>query len=96
MPRILDLYGGSGAIALGLCAAGAEVHLVESKHLALLREPYVRSLAQKLSLCLERARAESDDSVCLSAGSGGALSSSPQAVAASASYFRYENQQGLE
>ncbi len=28
--RILDLYGGSGAIALGLAAAGANVHLVES------------------------------------------------------------------
>ncbi|WP_394827015.1 pseudouridine synthase [Pendulispora albinea] len=29
-PRILDLYGGSGAIALSLAAAGAEVRLVES------------------------------------------------------------------
>jgi 23S rRNA (uracil1939-C5)-methyltransferase len=29
-PRVLDLYGGSGAIALGLAAAGASVHLVES------------------------------------------------------------------
>ncbi len=29
-PRILDLYGGSGAIALALATAGAEVHLVES------------------------------------------------------------------
>jgi 23S rRNA (uracil1939-C5)-methyltransferase len=28
--RVLDLYGGSGAIALGLAAAGAKVHLVES------------------------------------------------------------------
>jgi 23S rRNA (uracil1939-C5)-methyltransferase len=28
--RIVDLYGGSGAIALGLAAAGASVHLVES------------------------------------------------------------------
>jgi 23S rRNA (uracil1939-C5)-methyltransferase len=28
--RILDLYGGSGAIALGLATAGAKVHLVES------------------------------------------------------------------
>ncbi len=28
--RVLDLYGGSGAIALGLAAAGANVHLVES------------------------------------------------------------------
>jgi tRNA/tmRNA/rRNA uracil-C5-methylase (TrmA/RlmC/RlmD family)/23S rRNA-/tRNA-specific pseudouridylate synthase len=28
--RILDLYGGSGAIALGLAGAGAKVHLVES------------------------------------------------------------------
>ncbi|HEX3345263.1 MAG TPA: pseudouridine synthase, partial [Polyangiaceae bacterium] len=29
-PRVLDLYGGSGAIALGLAAAGASVRLVES------------------------------------------------------------------
>jgi 23S rRNA (uracil1939-C5)-methyltransferase len=29
-PRVLDLYGGSGAIALGLAAAGATVTLVES------------------------------------------------------------------
>lgn len=29
-PRVLDLYGGSGAIALSLAHAGAEVHLVES------------------------------------------------------------------
>ena len=29
-PRMLDLYGGSGAIALGLAAAGASVRLVES------------------------------------------------------------------
>ncbi len=29
-PRVLDLYGGSGAIALGLAIAGASVRLVES------------------------------------------------------------------
>ncbi len=29
-PRILDLYGGSGAIALALAQAGGDVHLVES------------------------------------------------------------------
>lgn len=29
-PKILDLYGGSGAIALALAHAGADVHLVES------------------------------------------------------------------
>jgi len=29
-PRVLDLYGGSGAIALGLAAAGASVRIVES------------------------------------------------------------------
>jgi 23S rRNA (uracil1939-C5)-methyltransferase len=29
-PRILDLYGGSGAIALALARAGARVHMVES------------------------------------------------------------------
>ncbi len=30
VPRVLDLYGGSGAIALGLAEAGAEVQLIES------------------------------------------------------------------
>jgi 23S rRNA (uracil1939-C5)-methyltransferase len=30
VPRILDLYGGSGAVALSLAHAGAEVHMVES------------------------------------------------------------------
>lgn len=29
-PKLLDLYGGSGAIALSLAQAGADVHLVES------------------------------------------------------------------
>lgn len=29
-PKVLDLYGGSGAIALALASAGAEVHLVDS------------------------------------------------------------------
>lgn len=29
-PRVLNLYGGSGSIALGLAAAGARVHMVES------------------------------------------------------------------
>ncbi|HSO32458.1 MAG TPA: pseudouridine synthase, partial [Labilithrix sp.] len=29
-PRILDLYGGSGAIAIAMAQAGADVHLVES------------------------------------------------------------------
>lgn len=29
-PKVLDLYGGSGAIALALAHAGADVHLVES------------------------------------------------------------------
>lgn len=29
-PKVLDLYGGSGAIALALAEAGADVHLVES------------------------------------------------------------------
>ena len=29
-PRVLDLYGGSGAIALALAHAGADVHMVES------------------------------------------------------------------
>jgi len=28
--RVLDLYGGSGSIALGLAAAGARVHMIES------------------------------------------------------------------
>jgi 23S rRNA (uracil1939-C5)-methyltransferase len=29
-PRVLDVFGGSGAIAMGLAAAGASVHVVES------------------------------------------------------------------
>jgi len=29
-PRVLDLYGGAGSIALGLAAAGAKVHMIES------------------------------------------------------------------
>jgi 23S rRNA (uracil1939-C5)-methyltransferase len=29
-PRVLDLYGGSGAIALGLATRGAKVHLIEA------------------------------------------------------------------
>jgi 23S rRNA (uracil1939-C5)-methyltransferase len=29
-PRVLDVYGGSGAIAMGLAASGASVHVVES------------------------------------------------------------------
>ena len=37
-----------------------EIQLVDSKHLSLLREPYVRRLAPKLSECLSRARRETE------------------------------------
>jgi 23S rRNA (uracil1939-C5)-methyltransferase len=46
-PRVLDLYGGSGAIALGLAAAGARVRLVESFAPAVAQ---ARSAAQRQGL----------------------------------------------
>jgi 23S rRNA (uracil1939-C5)-methyltransferase len=49
-PRVIDLYGGSGAIALGLASAGASVRLVESF------EPSVeqaRAAASRLALDVE-------------------------------------------
>ena len=46
-PRVLDLYGGSGAIALGLAAAGARVHLIESFAPAVA---HARSAAEAQSL----------------------------------------------
>lgn len=49
-PRVLDLYGGSGAIALGLAAAGASVHLVESFAPAVSQ---VRAAAQVQALDVE-------------------------------------------
>ncbi len=48
-PRVLDLYGGSGAIALGLAAAGANVHLVESFGPAVA---HARSAAESQSLTM--------------------------------------------
>jgi 23S rRNA (uracil1939-C5)-methyltransferase len=45
--RVLDLYGGSGAIALGLAAAGASVRLVESFAPAVAQ---VRAAAESQSL----------------------------------------------
>ena len=48
-PRVLDLYGGSGAIALGLAAAGATVRLVESFDPAV---QHVQAAAQAQSLPL--------------------------------------------
>jgi 23S rRNA (uracil1939-C5)-methyltransferase len=48
-PRILDLYGGSGAIALGLAAAGARVHLIESFAPAVA---HARSAAEAQSLTM--------------------------------------------
>jgi 23S rRNA (uracil1939-C5)-methyltransferase len=49
-PRVLDLYGGSGAIALGLAAAGATVRLVESFSPAVSQ---ARAAARALGLHLE-------------------------------------------
>lgn len=49
-PRVLDLYGGSGAIALGLAAAGARVRLVESFAPAVAQ---ARAAAQAQGLAVE-------------------------------------------
>lgn len=49
-PRVLDLYGGSGAIALGLAAAGARVRLVESFAPAVVQ---ARAAAQASGLDME-------------------------------------------
>src|SRR5262249_24109511 len=54
-PKLLDLYGGSGAIALALAQAGAEVHLVESFAPAVA---HVEQAARKTNLPL---RAEAAD-----------------------------------
>ncbi|HVJ91764.1 MAG TPA: pseudouridine synthase, partial [Labilithrix sp.] len=54
-PRVLDLYGGSGAIALALAHAGADVHLVESFAPAVL---HVEAAAKRANL---RVRAEAAD-----------------------------------
>ena len=51
-PRVLDLYGGSGAIALGLAAAGATVRLVESFDPAVMHAQ-AAAKAQSLSLTTE-------------------------------------------
>lgn len=53
--RVLDLYGGSGAIALGLAAAGADVHLVESF------APAVAHVKQAASEQVARVTAECGD-----------------------------------
>jgi len=53
-PRVLDLYGGSGAIAIAMAQAGADVHLVESSApSAEYAEQAARS--QKLSILAEAA-----------------------------------------
>ena len=49
-PRVLDLYGGSGAIALGLASRGADVLLVESFEPAV---QYARDSAHAAGLTLE-------------------------------------------
>ncbi len=54
-PRVLDLYGGSGAMALGLAAAGAQVRTVESFAPAVAQ---ARAAAASQGLQLE---AECDD-----------------------------------
>jgi len=51
-PRVLDLYGGSGAISLALAAHGAEVHLVESFAPA-VESARAAAAAQGLSLSAE-------------------------------------------
>lgn len=54
-PRILDLYGGSGAISLALADAGADVHMVESHPDAVAQ---VNEAAQRSGLSV---RAEAGD-----------------------------------
>lgn len=53
-PTVLDLYGGSGAIALGLAKAGAHVHLVESFAPA-VEQAKAAANEQNLSLTAEAA-----------------------------------------
>lgn len=61
-PRVLDLYGGSGAIALSLAQAGADVHLVESfgpaaehaTHAARLQDLPVRAETADVASALRR------------------------------------------
>jgi 23S rRNA (uracil-5-)-methyltransferase RumA len=54
--RVLDLYGGSGAISLGLAAAGAHVHLVEAFGPA-VAQAHAAAKAQGLDVHAERADA---------------------------------------
>jgi 23S rRNA (uracil1939-C5)-methyltransferase len=54
-PKVLDLYGGSGAIALGLAAAGARVVLVESFAPAVAQ---ARAAAERQGLTLRAACAD--------------------------------------
>jgi 23S rRNA (uracil1939-C5)-methyltransferase len=49
-PRVLDLYGGSGAMALGLASAGASVRLVESFEPAVQQ---ARTAAERLCVDVE-------------------------------------------
>jgi 23S rRNA (uracil1939-C5)-methyltransferase len=51
-PRVLDLYGGSGAISLALAKAGAKVHLVESFAPAVA---HARAAAETQRLSIETA-----------------------------------------
>jgi 23S rRNA (uracil1939-C5)-methyltransferase len=53
-PRVLDLYGGSGAISLGLAATGARVHLVEAFGPA-VAQANAGAKAQGLDVHVERA-----------------------------------------
>ncbi len=53
-PRVLDLFGGSGGISLGLAAAGASVHLVESFAPAVV-QANAAAKAQGLDVHAERA-----------------------------------------
>jgi thioesterase domain-containing protein len=62
--RYYDL--GWGARALG----GVEVHEVAGEHGLLLREPYVRDLARRLSACIARAQARENAASSLHAQAG--------------------------
>ncbi|HVO63601.1 MAG TPA: amino acid adenylation domain-containing protein [Terriglobales bacterium] len=75
-----------------------EVQPIKSKHLALLREPHVAPLADKLSECLARARrdSETEDPGVSTQLALRTLSPTTHGIRMPGSYFGHENQQELE
>ncbi len=66
-PRLLDVYGGSGAIALGLAAAGASVRLIESFEPAV---DQARAAAARLGVDVEAQCADAASALRASAERG--------------------------